>query len=348
MPFAKSAKVAVKNLGDQEVNLNGDVATVAYAWDDRSLHFHAGWRGQKHLLTRPFTDWTHLECTGEGRFVGGALHVQNYVRGWWGEGDEKMYVDGETFPSTFGTGSEDYYGYAWCRPELFFHAYHSQPRCDGPSNYGNTSVNRFHIIDDIPFTRSFKFDMENWHSAERAYTNRAAVSYWYARPGGRDSFAAITPADVKLETMSAFKAYKVEGSQEAESLKLVGPPKVNVRPQDVSLPEGKWSDGLQLWWRQGKPGDKLVLAFESAEAGRKQVSIGLTRASDYAIVQLYINDRKVGEPIDLYAAQITSFTVALGAVELAKGENQLAIEIVGSNAASSKLHFVGIDYVLVK
>ena len=72
-------------------------------------------------------------------------------------------MDGETFPSHFGTGTEDYYGYAWCWPGLFTHAYHAQPRCDGPGNYGRTSVNRFHILDRIPFTKDFKFDMELWH-----------------------------------------------------------------------------------------------------------------------------------------------------------------------------------------
>ena len=40
----------------------------------------------------------------------------NPVEAWWGEGDEKVFVDGEKFPSHFGTGTEDYYGYAWCWP----------------------------------------------------------------------------------------------------------------------------------------------------------------------------------------------------------------------------------------
>ena len=49
-------------------------------------------------------------------------------------------------------------------PRVYFtHAYHAQPRCDGPGNYGRTSVNRFDIIDRIPFTKDFKFDMELWH-----------------------------------------------------------------------------------------------------------------------------------------------------------------------------------------
>ena len=64
-------------------------------------------------------DWTMLHTQGRGRFVGVELHVWNPKGGWWGEGDEKFYIDGEKFPSTFGTGSEDYFGYAWCNPTPF-------------------------------------------------------------------------------------------------------------------------------------------------------------------------------------------------------------------------------------
>ena len=59
-----------------------------------------------------------LKTEGRGRFLGVMLHVWNPRGGWWGEGDEKFFVDGEKFPSTIGTGSEDYFGYAWCNPTL--------------------------------------------------------------------------------------------------------------------------------------------------------------------------------------------------------------------------------------
>lgn len=203
MPFRKTAVVKVINWTTQPVELHGSAILESYKWDDASLLFHAKWRIQRDLSVKPFSDWTHLSCTGEGRFVGGSLNVMNPVRNWWGEGDEKIYVDGEKFPSHFGTGSEDYYGYAWCSPQLFTHAYHNQPRCDGPGNRGNTSVNRFHIMDDIPFTTSFKFDMENLHHRgfrgdPNVKTTRAATSYWYARPGGTDAFQPITREDLKL------------------------------------------------------------------------------------------------------------------------------------------------------
>ena len=53
---------------------------------------------------------------------------------WWGEGDEKIYVDGEAFPSLFGTGTEDYFGYAWSTTETFAHAYHAQTRAPGAAS----------------------------------------------------------------------------------------------------------------------------------------------------------------------------------------------------------------------
>lgn len=350
MPFEKTASISLKNLGEQAVQLEGGVSTVDYKWDGRSMHFHAGWHQEKKVPTRPFIDWAHLETTGQGRFVGGGLHIQNMVRGWWGEGDEKIYVDGETFPSHFGTGTEDYYGYAWCSPARFVHAYHNQPRCDGPANYGNTSVNRFHIIDDIPFTKSFKFDIENWHWTEGTYTNRAAINYWYARPGAKDFFKPITKEDVKLEIVPAFQLFKVKDCQEGEHLKVVEITGGKTQKQDLEGYQRQWSDEKHVWWTEAKPGNKATFQFESAEAGRKSVEVNLTKAPDYATVQLFVNGKKAGEPIDLYNADVApTGPINLGEFDLEKGKkNTLSIEILGANPKAKKSYMVGLDYVLVK
>ena len=90
------------------------------------------------------------------------LHVWNPRGGWWGEGDEKFFVDGEKFPSTIGTGSEDYFGYAWCCPQLFQNAYHNQTHNDG-NNSGHVSVNRWHIADNMPFQKSFEGCIEKYY-----------------------------------------------------------------------------------------------------------------------------------------------------------------------------------------
>lgn len=345
MPFAKSAKVAVTNLGRQPVELNGSLVFSSHTWTDATLHFHAKWRIERDLPARPFSDWTHLQCAGEGRFVGTTLSVINPVRRWWGEGDEKIYVDGETFPSHFGTGSEDYFGYAWCNNVPFTHAYHNQPRVDGPGNFGHTSNNRFHVIDDIPFAQSFRFDMENWHSQEDAKTTRASVSYWYARPGGTDTFKPLTADDVTPPATMQYKIAHVPGAIEGESLAEITVPG-NCRVIDV---DDRCSGEQYLWWEQGKPGDKLVLGFEATSAGPRQVIVRLVGARTYGRVQLYVNDDKSGEPVDLRKERVRALPeMDLGSHELTKGRNRLTVEMLGADEqAGAKCEF-GIDYLLIK
>lgn len=349
MPFAKTAKIVVRNMGEQKVKITGAVAAVPYQWDDRSLLFHAKWRIERDVPTRPFSDWQHLQANGAGRFVGGSLHIVNNVKDWWGEGDEKIYVDGETFPSHLGTGTEDYYGYAWCSPERFVHAYHNQPRCQGPGNYGNTSVNRFHILDDIPFTRSFRFDVENWHWNASARTTRAAISYWYARPKSSDFFGPIIPSDVKYVPIPEFQVYRVPGAIEGEKLAVLTKTG-NVEVQGMGSYGDRWSGDAHLWWTQGKPGDKIALGFDAKEAGRKHVFVRLTKAVDYGIVQFHVNGKKAAGPIDLFNDGVAGTPeIDLGEFELKKGQNMLAIELTGTNPKSTgDRHMCGLDYVLVK
>lgn len=349
MPYARNARLSVTNLSGQPARLTGAVAVVPYEWDDRSLHFHAKWRIERDLPARPFSDWQHLQANGAGRFVGGHLHIINNVRRWWGEGDEKIYVDGETFPSHFGTGTEDYYGYAWCSPERFVHAYHNQPHCQGPGNYGNTSVNRFHILDDIPFTKSFRFDIENWHSDERARTTRAAISYWYARPGATDFFGPILASDVKLTVVPEFQVTRVQGAIEGEKMVVLSRTGQTQAQNVGGFGEG-WSGEEHLWWTQNKVGNKLMLGFEVQGGGRKHVVVRLTRAPDYGIVQLSVNGRKAGEPIDLYSPRVRPAPeVDLGEFDLQDGRNTLALEIVGTNERSrGERYMAGLDYILVK
>lgn len=128
------------------------------------MHLHASWRQQDPIPTRPRIDWNCLTATGQGVYVGDSLVVFNPVRNWWGEGDEKIYVDGESFPSHIGT--EDYYKYSWGDTRLFQTPFANQIRCDGRGTAGYTVLSRTRSLDAIPFTQSFRFDMEVWHWAK--------------------------------------------------------------------------------------------------------------------------------------------------------------------------------------
>ena len=346
MPFEKSASIELRNLGDEAVSIRANVATTPHTWTDRSMHFHAKWRTEFDVPTRPMQDWNYLTARGKGVFAGVAFAIANPVKQWWGEGDEKIYVDGETFPSHFGTGTEDYYGYAWCCNIPFTHAYHNQPRCDGPGNYGHTSVNRWHILDRIPFTKDFRFDMELWHWNELCRVTMSVVPYWYAIPGATDTVRPIQPSDLKLTLLPPFKAEKVEGAIEGEAMHIVEKT-AEVGAQEID----GCSDGSHLWWRGGaKPGDKLVLGFRAKKPpGRYRVCARFVKAADYGIVQISVNGEKAGAPIDLYNdGVIVSKEMELGVFDLKPGENRLTVEIVGANAKAKKDYMFGLDYILLK
>jgi hypothetical protein len=309
------------------------------------MHFHAKWRAQFDVPTRPMIDWNYLTAKGQGVFAGVSFAIDNPVKDWWGEGDEKIYVDGESFPSHFGTGTEDYYGYAWCFPGLFTHAYHSQSRCDGPGNYGRTSINRFHVLDRIPFTRDFKFDMELWHWHQTCKVNMAVTAYWYARPGASDGFKPIRAEDTVLRPMPVYVVPRVAGALEGESLRLV-------RVTGVADPQD-WdgiSGGRHLWWHaKMKPGDELVVAFPAPQAGKYRVLGRFLRARDYGIHQLAINGRKAGEPMDFYNPDVRpSREMELGVFDLKQGDNELSVTVVGANDKAIKSYMFGLDYLLLK
>ena len=345
MPFRESAVIEVENNSQETVNLEGELALKDYTWTASSMHFHAKWRAQFDVPTRPMIDWNYLTAKGHGVFAGVSFAIDNPVKEWWGEGDEKIYVDGETFPSHFGTGTEDYYGYAWCWPGLFTHAYHSQPRCDGPANYGRTSVNRFHILDRIPFQKDFKFDMELWHWNDKCLVNLAVVSYWYARPGATDAFPPIRRQDAVVRPLAEYVVPKVAGAVEGESLKIAQV-KGTAEPQDWE----SLSAGRHLWWHAGmQPGDRLVVSFPSPKSGKYRVVGHFLKARDYGIHQLAINGAKAGGPIDFYNPDVTpSKEMDLGTFQLREGDNELSVTVVGANAKAVKAYMFGLDYLLLK
>ena len=166
--------------------MNGQLTakTMPYNFNRDSYLFHAQWTAERKP-PRPFRDITLLNANGEGYWIGDNLHIANPAPEWWGEGDEKAFVDGESFPSTFGTGSEDFYGYAWGSTKTFNRPYHGQPNSGSDKdNFGHTDVHRWQIFDPIPFRKSIQFSIEAWSWNEKLEPTFAHTSYWYAKPGG--------------------------------------------------------------------------------------------------------------------------------------------------------------------
>jgi len=163
--------------------------------------FRAAWTGPRAHDAFRNQDWTLLHARGEGWYVGTQLNVANPSPAWWGEGDEKIYVDGEPFPSHFGTGTEDYFGYAWCAVAPFARPYVGQTRADGGFNYGRYALYRWHVLDAIPFTSELRFDLEveHWFAELLPTTlHQDALTLFYAAPGATREQPAVKLEDHRI------------------------------------------------------------------------------------------------------------------------------------------------------
>ncbi|HOX56651.1 MAG TPA: DUF2961 domain-containing protein [Candidatus Paceibacterota bacterium] len=346
MPFKKEARVELVNDGSTARTLQVELQHAELSRPIAQLgRFHAKWHRDAFLPREAerWIDWPFLKTEGAGRFAGLMLHVWNPRGSWWGEGDEKFFVDGEKFPSTIGTGSEDYFGYAWCCPQLFQNAYHNQTRNDG-NNRGHISVNRWQIADAIPFHKSFEGCIEKYYRNDRP-TLYAGTTYWYLGPDGNDPYRPL-PLRERLGYWGPVQTYKVKGAIEGEKLKIIAKSGGETQEQDMTAFEGAWSNDAHLWWIQAKPGDKLELALPLQQTGKYRMLMQLTRAPDYGIVQLHLDGQKLGSPIDLYRKAVRSTgELAMGELELAAGDHKLTVEIVGANDKAIKSHMFGLDYV---
>ncbi len=357
MPFKTGATVTLLNLGDQSVDVaEYRVGISAWDWDDQSCYFFGAWQQWARLKTQTNTqsrdfgafDLNWVTIRGQGHYVGDTLTLFNAAPTWWGEGDEKIYVDGEAFPSHLGTGTEDYYGYAWCRPELFASPFHAQPSGAGNITSGFTVNSRYRVLDAIPFKKSLQFDMELWHWA-KTRMDYAPATFWYARPGATsnvvpDPKEASQPVAQSAEYVP--KPRKVANALEGETLKVLDCTGGTHTVQHSTT--FNWSDNCQRWWIDAKPQDCLIIEFSAPQSGTYAIEVGLTKAVDYGLVQLAINDQIAHRSLDCYHTSVIADAVVLKDCALVAGANRLKITMVGANPKAVKRHMFGLDYLLIK
>ena len=185
MPFAREAKLALRNVGTDPVRIERSaLATAPWRWDARSLRFGLTHREHRRVPTiRNGYPWDaeYAALRGCGRLVGATTSVLNPCLNWWGEGDEKIWIDGEAFPSYVGTGTEDHYGYAWCDGHAFSHPFLAQPCGQGDMSSGFAVNVRMRSLDSIPFAKSLRFDMEVFHH-RRTTVDYVTTAFWYLKP----------------------------------------------------------------------------------------------------------------------------------------------------------------------
>jgi Protein of unknown function (DUF2961) len=219
MPFRKRARITVTNDGKEDVDafyFNIDYQSLKNDLPADTLYFHAeyrqatpakGWTNQWESNDAPAinakknldgeNNYVWLEAIGRGHYVGVTMSVLQNQDGWWGEGDDMFFVDGEKLPSINGTGSEDYFLGAWdFGDHPFSYALYGAP-VKGPEFAGSrSSVYRFHLDSPIPFTKSLRATIEHGHANHRS-DNFFSVAYWY-QTEPHAAFPPLLPVEQRL------------------------------------------------------------------------------------------------------------------------------------------------------
>ena len=355
MPFENGAEFIIKNNSNTPYSISFEITTVPLTTQKASelLRFHAKWTKLADPVKNDrWPDSLLLSVDGKGRFVGTSMHIYKKIGTgdpeyhpdwWWGEGDEKFFVDNEKFPSWFGTGSEDYFGYAWGSWQTFAKPYHSQPFTNGGMwGIGNRLNNRFHIMDSVPFGEKFEAYIEKYHRDE--FSNQVCTNFWYAEKNRIDNYC---PVSLNERTNYYEKPYqKPSLYYDGESIIILDTTgMMKAETQKMIDFDGNWTNNSQLIFTAEEKNATMNLRINIPQNGNYNVSAAFTKANDYGIVQHYIDDMPIGEQIDLYNEQvINSGEISLGKINLKQSYHKLTIIMTGKNL-NSKNYFYGLDYI---
>ncbi len=214
MPYRKSALITVVNQGKQDVGSfysNIDYYTVPTLPDD-AMYFHAQYRQSAPCVPttgdaarlNPDGRFNHvyLETRGRGHLMGVTLGVLQNAPGWWGEGDEMIFIDDESKPAIVGTGSEDYFLGSWNfggrdGAQPFAHSMYGAPLIVNPERTGGRyCCYRWHGDNPVTFQSDLKHTMEHGHANDRG-DNFFSVGYWYQAVPYTD-LTPLPPVDARI------------------------------------------------------------------------------------------------------------------------------------------------------
>lgn len=373
MPYPDKAQVAVTNLGKQPVSIEFALGVDAWEWDDRSLLFFARWRPDDFVCGSEFQDWNFVDIRGSGVFVGDSWTVLNPTHGWWGEGDEKIYVDGaweKGFPTHFGTGTEDYYGWAGgrnpTRADEFDEPFLANVRVGGQASQTTRGYNicvRTRGLDAIPFAERLRFDMEasagTGQRRSSDWLGYSVVTFWYARPGAEHNRPASPEAAARPIMSLDDLAVRATGSSvppaisEGVEFELLKPtatsPGLSSGPQRPaeSFDPRQWSGSAHYFVAATKPGDfvefSLTEQFHPAD-----LVLRATTSYDFGIVRVSVNGKPVVERLDLSSDRPAVKKVVLGRHEPTSNAFVIRCELVEPNSRGrgAKTYF-GLDSIVV-
>jgi hypothetical protein len=339
MPFRRSARLTITN--------ESDVRCDAFYWyidwqKHRRLprdtaYFHAMYRqefpcemGRNYLLA---------DIEGRGHYVGTVQSVYHVSPGWYGEGDDFFFIDGEEEPRLRGTGTEDYFCDAWGFRELDG-PFYGIPLWEGYQTGDRGTAYRFHITDPVPFTKSLRVEIE--HKGSQAFPDgkhsgfierddlMSSVAYWYQLEPHKP-WPALPPGPERLP----FRTVVVV---EGESVVETAPH--SEHPLQVQALPNTSGDG-QLFFTPGDEKGWVEVKFAVAEAQTVELYGRLCHSHDYGIYRVLLDGTEL-EKADVYSTSIDIREHSWGMRTLDAGEHTLRFECTGKNPESGG-HYLGFD-----
>ncbi|MCY1723221.1 DUF2961 domain-containing protein [Prolixibacteraceae bacterium Z1-6] len=199
MPFRKKCKITMENIDQKGLRLYYQIDYALTDVPKDAAYFHAQFRRTNPLPKGEV--FTILDgVKGAGHYVGTYIARGAFNEGWFGEGEVKFYIDGDTeFPTICGTGEEDYfcgsYGYEerkgadgfedytmFSGPYTGFHYFRDRKK--RPDYRNMIGQYRWHIMDPVRFKKDFKVTIQSigWKSEGRyklLEDDISSVAYWY-------------------------------------------------------------------------------------------------------------------------------------------------------------------------
>lgn len=318
MPFAKSARIVITNDNyNRSTGLYWQVDWVKLdSLPKDTMYFYARYRQEYPAVMGQ--DYLIADIKGCGKYVGTVLSVTLSQDGWFGEGDDFFYIDGEEVPSLQGTGTEDYFNDAWgfrSRTSLWF----GQPHWQGYRAGDFGICYRWHVLDPVQFKKSLKVTIEhkgNRSNAEEAwYIERpdflSSIAYWY-QLGEFEPFGHLPPYPdrcapwLECHLVEAFRQAKVEGDC---SLSVQTTGFFGARPT--------------LLWQTTQPGSSLTLPFSVPEDGRYAIRLIAFLSPSGALCSIQIDGFTIVHEFSFHSQSFEESDLLLGTHSLSSGVHEI-------------------------
>ncbi|TKG95602.1 DUF2961 domain-containing protein [Puteibacter caeruleilacunae] len=380
MPYKDTGVFKIQNMGKETVTVSANVIAGEKKWTENTMHFYAIWRLSEPTATYPIFDYNFLEAKGEGVIVGDLWTVLNPIEGWWGEGDEKIYVDEdfkENFPSHFGTGTEDYYGWAGgvvpTPADEFSKPFLGNIIVGIPNSKGYDICTRTRSLDAIPFHREIKFDIESscGKRSTSHFLQYAEMMYWYGKPGlkhnrkptkkeAEKKLPQVEDLEILIEKAkqgqyavdNALEIEEIEPYAKSKGVRLTKESQEDWQKKAQKLNSWNWgelSNGAIINAEFEKPGDYLL--FKITEQFEKStILLSGTLDDQSGIFDFFINGKLVST-YDFFSSwpSTTSTYLNLGTVEPVDNTFVIRIEYNGKRRDDKKVrNKLGLDFFLIE